>query len=60
MFVNLGRASDGSGVLQANLQGRLRRAAGASSYTVVPIDDQTSIFVRTRETTSLVKPEVVA
>ena len=41
-------------MLQANLQ---RPLAG---YTVVPSEDQTSIFVRTRATTSLVKPDVVA
>jgi hypothetical protein len=34
--------------------------ARPGSYTVVPSVDQTSTLVRTRETTSLVKPLVVA
>jgi hypothetical protein len=87
VFVKLGWASDGRGVLQGNLQAsprgrsatRPERRAGRSAtrpkagavarrrparplrrYTLVPSEDQTSIFVRTRETTSLVNPDVVA
>src|SRR5262245_38732715 len=67
VFAKVGAGADGSGGLHAILHGPLRaltptpsRPATLGAYTVAPSDDQTSIFVRTRATTSLVKPLVVA